>query len=71
MSTLYSSEIRRFELDKEQALKYLRKDDFTYDISELGWVLLTYKGITMGWIKALSGRVNNYYPMKWRILMRK
>ena len=71
MSTLYSSEIRTFELDKEQALKYLRKDDFSYDITELGWILLTYKGITMGWIKSLSGRVNNYYPMKWRILMRK
>ena len=71
MSSLYSSEIRKVELNKEQALKYLRKDDFSYDISELGWILATYKGIPMGWIKVLSGRVNNYYPMKWRILMRK
>ena len=33
-----------------------------------GWALLTYRKLPLGWIKALSSRINNYYPKEWRIL---
>jgi 16S rRNA C967 or C1407 C5-methylase (RsmB/RsmF family)/NOL1/NOP2/fmu family ribosome biogenesis protein len=60
----------QYALDKPQALDFLRKED--QDLPELpeGWVLLTYEGQPLGWIKNLGNRSNNYYPKEWRIKMR-
>ena len=55
-------------VDKMMALQYLRKKEVTVDTTIKGWTLMKYKGINLGWIKVLPGRVNNYYPMEWRIL---
>lgn len=58
------------QLNKEQALQYLRKqDNLQLDLNGMkGWCLMQYEGVNLGWAKLLPNRVNNYYPKEWRIL---
>lgn len=58
------------ELDLENALLYLKKDQFSLPehISK-GWHIVRYQGQGLGWIKALGNRLNNYLPKNWRIRM--
>jgi 16S rRNA C967 or C1407 C5-methylase (RsmB/RsmF family)/NOL1/NOP2/fmu family ribosome biogenesis protein len=60
----------KFELDKDHALSYLRKEDIMPENLPEGWVLVTYLNIPLGWLKNLGNRVNNYYPKDWRIRMK-
>jgi len=69
MSDLVSPGIVTVSLNKESALQYLRKRDVFIDVGQRGWVLVSYCGINLGWIKHLGNRINNYYPKDWRILM--
>lgn len=55
------------ELDLETALQYLRKEDIRFDAPRGAWVLVSYQGIALGWIKEAGNRLNNYYPKEWRI----
>jgi 16S rRNA C967 or C1407 C5-methylase (RsmB/RsmF family)/NOL1/NOP2/fmu family ribosome biogenesis protein len=57
------------ELDKHDALQYLRRQDFTVPEGHKGWCLVRYSGLGLGWAKLLANRINNYYPKDWRILM--
>ena len=66
-STLPKNGFPQQELTKEEALAFLRKKDLSYTDLPLGWVLLTYQKLSLGWIKNLGNRVNNYYPKEWRI----
>ncbi len=56
------------ELDHDQAIQYLRRDNLMIDTTEKGWSLMTYKGQVLGWAKLLPDRINNYYPKELRIL---
>ncbi|HMU24491.1 MAG TPA: hypothetical protein PKD97_05485, partial [Ferruginibacter sp.] len=56
------------DLNKNAALDYLRKKDFGIIPDVKGWALIKYRSLVLGFIKALPGRVNNYYPKEWRIL---
>ncbi|MBI2729786.1 MAG: RNA methyltransferase [Sphingobacteriales bacterium] len=58
------------QLNKEQALQYLRKqDNLQLELNGMkGWCLMQYEGINLGWAKLLPNRINNYYPKEWRIL---
>ncbi len=58
----------RAEVNSEDALKYLRKQNFNLSDAQKGFVLLTYKNFGIGWAKNLGNRINNYYPADWRIL---
>ena len=56
------------DLDYQQAMAYLRKEALTLPASlPRGWVLLTYKGIPLGFAKQIGNRANNLYPQEWRI----
>lgn len=58
------------ELDKEQALEYLRKGVLSPAINtprHRGWAIATYERASLGWMKLLPNRINNYYPKEWRI----
>jgi len=55
------------ELQLEQALAYLRKQETHFNASQ-GWCQVNYQGLGLGWIKQLPNRTNNYYPAEWRIL---
>jgi len=63
------SAFETFEIDKTTALKFLSKTAFNLPNVQNGWVLLTFKNIPLGIVKNLGNRVNNSYPMEWRIRM--
>lgn len=57
------------ELSPDQALNYLRGEQLNI-VGKTGWSIVTYKGLSLGWVKILSNRVNNYYPKEWRIKLK-
>ena len=68
LSTIIKDTVQKAELTKEEALQYLRKREINDSNKYKGWVLSTYKNYPLGWLKFLHNRVNNYYPINWRIL---
>lgn len=58
------------ELSKDEALKYLRKEEINFPSVTTGWKLITYSQTPLGWVKHLGKRINNYYPTDWRIRMK-
>ena len=58
-----------FEVDKETALSYLRKEVLQTIPPELpkGYVLITCKTHPLGFVKNIGTRANNLYPQEWRI----
>ncbi len=69
LSTAISKQLPQLPLDKNQALKYLKKESFPIDAAQTGWMLAQYNGLNLGWLKVLKNRMNNYYPKEWRIRM--
>lgn len=59
----------RVEISKMQALSYLHGDTIQLDYPHKGFVLLTFAGIPLGFVKNLGNRANNLYPKEWRIRM--
>lgn len=57
------------KVEKETALKFLRKEEIKLE-TENGWHLLQFENCNLGWIKKIGNRVNNYYPLEWRIRMK-
>ncbi len=57
----------RLNLDKESALKYLKKEVFSVSESKPGFSLISYKNKGLGWAKTLPSRINNYLPPELRI----
>ncbi len=52
----------------KQAVAYLRKETITLDSDvPRGYVLLTYRGVPLGFAKNVGNRANNLYPSEWRI----
>ncbi|MEM7510854.1 MAG: hypothetical protein AAF388_07975 [Bacteroidota bacterium] len=65
---LKKSELPRWELAYEEAISYLRKEELkTAPPVEKGWLLVTYKGQSLGWAKAVGKRSRNHFPVNWRI----
>lgn len=60
----------RISLDKESALKYLRKDVLSFSPGKKGFALIAFENINLGWVNVLDNRINNLYPSEWRIRMR-
>jgi NOL1/NOP2/fmu family ribosome biogenesis protein len=67
LSTIINREIPIVPVNIEEAIHYLRKEEIKPDISFKGWALVQYQQQSLGWIKILDNRVNNYYPKAWRI----
>jgi len=59
----------QWEVDKETAWNYLRKEALQTIPPELpkGYLLITYKEHPMGFVKNIGTRANNLYPQEWRI----
>jgi NOL1/NOP2/fmu family ribosome biogenesis protein len=68
MSNYVSDAIVRVALNKEEALQYLRRNNVVSTNNYKGWALVQYAQQSLGWVKLLQNRVNNYYPKEWRIL---
>jgi NOL1/NOP2/fmu family ribosome biogenesis protein len=70
LSTLVSDNLQLVKLDKENAVRYLRRDELHSSITGAGWFLVQYENVNLGWLKISQGRIKNNYPMNWRILMK-
>lgn len=56
------------ELDWENAIRYLKKETLLLpEHIEKGYVLVSYRGFPLGFVKHLGTRANNLYPQEWRI----
>jgi len=69
MSHLLSGQIEKVELNYNDAIGYLKKQELkNITIKSKGWKLGAYKSYPLGWINVLASRINNYYPKELRIL---
>jgi 16S rRNA C967 or C1407 C5-methylase (RsmB/RsmF family)/NOL1/NOP2/fmu family ribosome biogenesis protein len=72
LSLLLHPDVPSVTLDLAQAQAYLRKhplDAQSFEGLPLGWCLVKYQHLPLGWVKTMAGqRINNYYPKEWRIL---
>ena len=57
------------ELELEQALCFLKKENLHLEKAPKGWTVVQFQGLNLGWAKVLDGRTNNYLPTDWRIRM--
>lgn len=55
------------ELEHEQALAYLHREALSLLSSPIGYLLVTYKDVPLGFVKNIGNRANNLYPAEWRI----
>jgi NOL1/NOP2/fmu family ribosome biogenesis protein len=69
LSTDISAALPRIDADKEQALRFLKKEDAGLPAKDKGWYQVSYEGLGLGWVKSLGNRYNNYLPKHWRIRM--
>jgi 16S rRNA C967 or C1407 C5-methylase (RsmB/RsmF family) len=67
LSITGSNDIPRFELSKDIALKYLARQSIKLEGAPLGYLIVTYGGLPLGYVKNLGTRANNLYPINWRI----
>ncbi|MDP4238030.1 MAG: rRNA cytosine-C5-methyltransferase [Bacteroidota bacterium] len=58
------------EVDYRTAISFLKKESILLPESSKGYILISYKGQALGWVKNLGNRTNNLYPQEWRIRMK-
>jgi 16S rRNA C967 or C1407 C5-methylase (RsmB/RsmF family)/NOL1/NOP2/fmu family ribosome biogenesis protein len=71
MSPVISERVLKAELSYDLSIAYLQRKNLPPDELTRGWQLVTFRGHPLGWINALSNRVNNYFPKELRILKEK
>lgn len=65
---LNKEEFNSVELNYKDAVNYLRKEAIQLpQNTAVGHVLMTYKGIPIGFAKNIGNRANNLYPQEWKI----
>jgi NOL1/NOP2/sun family putative RNA methylase len=67
MSVLLNPNFQTIELNKEEALRYLKKEALPNNSGKTGWTKICYQGRVLGWGNALPNRINNGLPKSWRI----
>ena len=68
LSNLLHPEAPQLELDKNEALHYLKKEALPGRSDIRGWHRMNYLGLGLGWGNILPNRINNGLPKSWRIL---
>ena len=64
-----SLQLPKVELDRQQALEYLRRNPVEASLfKSTGFHLVCHSGAHLGLVKSMGNRVNNYYPKNWRLL---
>jgi NOL1/NOP2/fmu family ribosome biogenesis protein len=66
---LLKNEFAEIELNYEEALAFLKRNTLNISTPKCDWIILKYKGVNLGWAKNIGSRINNYYPIEWRIRM--
>lgn len=67
LSLYVADKISRVELTEADALKYLRREEFTLDKVQKGWSMMTFENFGLGWAKILPNRINNYFPKELKV----
>jgi 16S rRNA C967 or C1407 C5-methylase (RsmB/RsmF family)/NOL1/NOP2/fmu family ribosome biogenesis protein len=57
------------DLELSDALAYLHRENIGPGSSAKGWNLVSYRGAFLGLVNNIGNRLNNYYPVEWRIRM--
>jgi len=60
-----------YNASHDEAISFLRMDDFIPRDVEQGRVLICYQNVPLGFVNHLGKRANNCYPSGWRIRMEK
>jgi NOL1/NOP2/fmu family ribosome biogenesis protein len=68
LSNYCNNNLPFFEVNKMEALQYLKKQELNTGDFIKGWYVIRYNNLRLGLIKHLGNRINNYYPASWRIL---
>lgn len=56
------------EVSYSEAIAYLRKEAISFPPdTSVGYLLLTYGNVPLGFVKNVGNRANNLYPQEWRI----
>ena len=55
------------ELSLEMALAFLRSEALILPNQPSGYLLMTYQGVPLGFVKNIGNHSNNLYPNEWRI----
>lgn len=64
----YKNNFPMVEVDYDRAMAYLCREAITLPEGiPKGYILLTYKGQPLGFVKNIGNRANNLYPSEWRI----
>lgn len=59
------------DLSEEDALSYLRHEALRLPPeTPLGYVVVTFRGNRLGFVKNIGSRANNLYPSRWKIRMK-
>jgi 16S rRNA C967 or C1407 C5-methylase (RsmB/RsmF family)/NOL1/NOP2/fmu family ribosome biogenesis protein len=58
-------------LNRHEALSYLGRESLQVTGAHSGWSLAAYEGANLGFLNNVGSRINNYYPVEWRIRMRR
>lgn len=54
-------------LDWKEAISYLRREGITPEVAFPGWNIVKYMGVNLGFINNTGSRINNYFPVAWRL----
>ncbi len=68
-ATLCELRYEAVEVSREDALKFLSKEPLMLHEAPRGYILLTYKGLSLGFVKNLGSRTNSLLPAGRRIRM--
>ena len=55
------------DLSLDKAQVYLSRGQIAPEKFRPGWNIVRYQGVNLGFINNIGTRINNYYPMDWRI----
>lgn len=69
-SKLELENCERADLDLLSALTFLRSENIYLPHLPKGFILVTYKGFALGWVKNIGNRCNSLHPSEWRIRMK-
>lgn len=69
LSTAFdTSSFHKVELEYTQAMSFLRKDAVSLPAeTPIGYVLLTFGNVPIGFCKNVGNRANNLYPAEWKV----
>jgi len=67
MSVAFNSNaFNKINVELKEAIQYLRKENIDTE-GENGWNIIQHNNLPLGFAKQAGNRINNYYPVEWRI----